>query len=65
VIAEGRDEIGGERDGLAIFEQKRETLGELDDEPGPELAWEFDFDEACFGTVQRLRGAGIETGNSG
>jgi hypothetical protein len=46
VIAEGRDEIGGERDGLAIFEQKRETLGELDDEPGPELAWEFDFDEA-------------------
>ncbi len=62
MAAEGQNEIGGDRDGLAIFEQKRESLGELDDEAWAELAWEIDFDEACVGTFQRLRGAGIGIG---
>jgi hypothetical protein len=49
VLAEDADELGGEWDGGLIFEQERETLAELDDEAGPDLAWEIDFDEADVG----------------
>ena len=48
MFTEGGDELGGERDGGLVFEQEREALAELDDEAGPELAREIDFDEADF-----------------
>ena len=57
------DEIGGERDGIAIFEQDRETFPELDDKAGAELAREIDFNEADIVTFQRLRRAGVGTGH--
>ena len=63
MIAENGDEICGERDGIAIFEQERESLGELDDQARSELARELDFDKTCVGTLQRLRGAGIGNGH--
>jgi len=50
VIAERGDEISGKRNGIAVFEQKRESVTELDDEAGAELAWELDFNEAGGGT---------------
>jgi hypothetical protein len=49
VFAEGSDEFGGERDGGVVFEQQREAFAELDDEAGPELVREVDFDEADVG----------------
>jgi hypothetical protein len=54
----------GERDGIAIFEQERETSPELDDKAGAELAREINFNEAGIGTFQRLRRAGGVTGHS-
>ena len=45
MFAEGGDEVGGERNGGLVFEQKREALAELDDETGSELPREIDFDE--------------------
>jgi len=55
VTAERCDEIGGERHGIAVFEQERESVTELDDETGAELPREFDFDEAGVDTFQRPR----------
>ena len=49
MFAESGDELGGQRDGGLVFEQEREALAELDDEAGPELAREIDFDEADVG----------------
>ncbi len=49
MVPEGGDEVGGERDGCLVFEQERESLAELDDEAGPELAWEVNFDETDVG----------------
>ncbi len=46
MLAEDADKLSGERDGGLIFEQKREALAELNDEAGPDLAREIDFDEA-------------------
>ena len=37
------------RDGGLVFEQQREAFAELDDEAGPELTREVDFDEADVG----------------
>jgi hypothetical protein len=49
VLAEGGDEVGGERDGGVIFEQERKTFTELDDQTRAKLAREVDFDEAEAG----------------
>jgi hypothetical protein len=62
-MLESGDKIGGERDGIAIFEQERETFPKLDDMAGAELARELDFNEAGIGTFQRLRSAGVGTGH--
>lgn len=63
MIAERGDEIGGERYCIAVFEQERESITELDDETGAKLARELDFDEAGDGTFQRPRWAGVGTGH--
>jgi hypothetical protein len=52
MFTEDGDELGGERDGGLVFEQERETFAELDDEAGPELAREIDFDEADVGASE-------------
>jgi hypothetical protein len=65
VVAESGDELGGEGDGIAVFEQDREPLTELDDKAGAELARELDFDESGIGAFQRLRRAGVGTGHGG
>jgi hypothetical protein len=49
VFAESGDELGSERDGGLVFYQEREAFAELDDEAGPELAREIDFDETDVG----------------
>jgi hypothetical protein len=65
VFAEGGDEVGGERDGGLIFEQEREALAELDDEAGPELAGEIDFDEVDTGAGGPTRGRWAWFGHPG
>jgi hypothetical protein len=65
VSEECGDEVGGERDCIAVFEQERETLLELNDKAGAELAWELDFDEAGVSAFQRLRRAGVGTRHGG
>ena len=49
MLAEGGEERGGKRDGGLVLEQQREAFAELDDEAGPELTREVDFDEADVG----------------
>ena len=49
MLAEDGEECGGERDGGPVFEQQREAFAELDDEAGPKLMREVDFDEADVG----------------
>jgi hypothetical protein len=63
MIAERGDEIGGERYCIAVFEQERESITELDDESGAKQARELDFDEAGDGTFQMPRWAGVGTGH--
>ncbi len=60
---ENLDSVGGERYCIAVFEQERESITELDDETGAKLARELDFDEAGDGTFQRPRWAGVGTGH--
>jgi hypothetical protein len=47
--------IGGDRDGGLVFEQEREAFAEFDDEAGPELAREVDFDEADIGAGETIK----------
>ena len=63
--AECGDEVGGERDGIAVFEQDREALTELDDKAGAELARELDFDEAGVGAGQAAGWIGVRFGHPG
>ncbi len=59
------DEIGGERDGIAVFEQDRETLTELDDKAWAELTRELDFDEAGVGAGRAAGWIGVRFGHPG
>lgn len=61
--AQRGDEIGGERDGITVFEQDREPLPERDDKAGAVQARERDFDEAGAGAFQGLRRTGVGTGH--
>ena len=38
MVAESSDEFGGGRNGGLVFKQQLETVAELDDKAGPELA---------------------------
>jgi hypothetical protein len=49
LLPERGDELGGERDGGLVFQQKREAVAEFDDETGLDLARELDLDEADVG----------------
>ncbi len=53
MFAESGDELGGERNGGLVIKQERETVAELDDKAGSELAREIHFDEAT--SVQETR----------
>ena len=59
MFAESGDELGGERNGGLVVKQERETVAELDDKAGSELAREIHFDEADIGAgdATRLSGA--------
>jgi hypothetical protein len=65
VFAEGGDEVGGERNGSVVFEQEREAFAELDDEAGPELEWQFHFDEADIGAGDATGWSGVWFGHPG
>jgi hypothetical protein len=65
VFAEGGDKFGGERDGGAVLQQKREAVAELDDEAGPELAREVDFDETDVGAAEATGWCGSGFGHPG
>lgn len=47
MVAEGCNEFGGKWDCDAVFEQRRETVGELDEGAWAELAWELDIPTKC------------------
>jgi hypothetical protein len=63
LFAEGGDELGGERDGRLIFQQKRQAIAEFDDKAGLKLAREFDLDEADVGAGQLTGWSGMGSGH--
>jgi hypothetical protein len=65
MVAEGRDEVGGKRDGIAVCEEEREAFAELDDKAGAELARELDFDESGIGASQVAGWIGVRFGHPG
>jgi hypothetical protein len=65
VVAEGGDELGGERDGGIILKKKAEAFAELDDKAGAELARELDFNEAGIGAGQAAGWFGVWFGHPG
>jgi hypothetical protein len=65
VLAEDGDKLGGERDSGLVFEQERETFAKLDDETGPELAREVDFDEADVDAGGPMGWSGTGSGHPG
>lgn len=65
MVAKRGDELGGERDGGIILKEKAEAFAELDNEAGPELARELDFDEAGIGAGQAAGWIGAWFGHPG
>lgn len=51
-----------ERNAGLFFQQEREPFAELDDETGPKLAREVDFDEADVGAGQSTGWSGVDFG---
>jgi hypothetical protein len=64
VLAEGADELGGERDASLILQQKRKAIAEFDDEAGLDLARELDLDEADVGASQANSACGTGFGHA-